>query len=123
MTYSKKDILTSISFMLFIISFSVVFVVFFKPLYYFDIHHLKLGNDEVLVIKNFGQGFHNKTYVYNDFPQNSDWQEVFNSDAKKYGGSGYVNQNKDTITNKNQQLFLAPNSIIILKTNQKKLFY
>lgn len=79
------------------------------------IHHLKLGNDEVLVIKNFGQGFHNKTYVYNDFPQNSDWQEVFNSDAKKYGGSGYVNQNKDTITNKNQQLFLAPNSIIILK--------
>ena len=42
MTYSKKDILTSISFMLFIISFSVVFVVFFKPLYYFDIHHLKL---------------------------------------------------------------------------------
>ena len=42
MTYSKKDILTSISFMLFIISFSVVFVAFFKPLYYFDIHHLKL---------------------------------------------------------------------------------
>ena len=28
--------------MLFIISFSVVFVAFFKPLYYFDIHHLKL---------------------------------------------------------------------------------
>ena len=42
MTYSKKDILTSMSFMLFIISFSVVFVAFFKPLYYFDIHHLKL---------------------------------------------------------------------------------
>ena len=42
MTYSKKDILTSISFMLFILSFAIVFVVFFKPLYYFDIHHLKL---------------------------------------------------------------------------------
>ena len=42
MSYSKKDILTSISFMLFILSFAIVFVVFFKPLYYFDIDHLKL---------------------------------------------------------------------------------
>ena len=29
MSYSKKDILTSISFMLFILSFAIVFVVFF----------------------------------------------------------------------------------------------
>ena len=42
MSYSKKDILTSISFMLFILSFAIVFVVFYKPLYYFDIDHLKL---------------------------------------------------------------------------------
>ena len=28
--------------MLFILSFAIVFVVFFKPLYYFDIDHLKL---------------------------------------------------------------------------------
>ena len=42
MSKSKKDILTSISFMLFILSFAIVFVVFFKPLYYFDIDHLKL---------------------------------------------------------------------------------
>lgn len=40
MTYSKKDILTSISLMIFIISFAIVFTVFFKPLYYYDIYRL-----------------------------------------------------------------------------------
>lgn len=40
MSYSKKDILTSISFMIFIISFAIVFTVFFKPLYYSDIYRL-----------------------------------------------------------------------------------
>lgn len=40
MSYSKKDILTSISLMFFIISFAIVFTVFFKPLYYSDIHRL-----------------------------------------------------------------------------------
>lgn len=40
MTYSKKDILTSISFMIFIISFAIVLTVFFKPLYYSDINRL-----------------------------------------------------------------------------------
>lgn len=40
MTYSKKDIATAISLMLFIISFAIVFTVFFKPLYYSDMHRL-----------------------------------------------------------------------------------
>lgn len=42
MSYSKKDILTSISFMIFIISFAIVFTVFFKPLYYSDISRLQI---------------------------------------------------------------------------------
>lgn len=42
MIYSKKDILTSISLMFLIISFAVVFTVFFKPLYYSDIYRLHI---------------------------------------------------------------------------------
>ena len=79
------------------------------------IHHLKLGKDEALVIKNFGQGFHHKNYEYYGFPQNSSWQEVFNSDTKEYGGSGYSNKGREAITNMNQNLSLAPNSFVILK--------
>ncbi len=79
------------------------------------IHQLKLGADEVLVIKNFGHGFHDKNYEYYGFPQNSNWKEIFSSDEKQYGGSGYNNQRKEPITNTNQKLSLAPYSFIILK--------
>lgn len=77
-------------------------------------HHLKLGNEELLVIKNFGYGFHSKNYGYAGFPQGN-WTEIFNSDAKEYGGSGYSNADRNDITNTNQNLSLAPNSFIILK--------
>lgn len=40
MNYSKKDILTAISLMLFIITFAIVFTMFFKPLYYSEIYRL-----------------------------------------------------------------------------------
>lgn len=40
MAYSKKGIATAISLMLFIISFAIVFTVFFKPLYYSDMQRL-----------------------------------------------------------------------------------
>lgn len=80
------------------------------------IHHLKLGDEELLIIKNFGHGFHDKNYEYYGFPQNSQWEEIFTSDEVEYGGSGYTNKNrKDAITNLNQHLSLAPNSFIILK--------
>ena len=78
-------------------------------------HHLKLGNDELLVIKNYGHGFHSNNYGYYGFPQNGNWQEIFNSDAKEYGGSGYSNAGRSDINYKNQNLSLAPNSFIILK--------
>lgn len=78
-------------------------------------HHLKLGNEELLVIKNYGYGFHNGTYEYYGFPQGGKWKEVFNSDAKEYGGSGYSNAGREDINNMNQHLSLAPNSFIILQ--------
>lgn len=79
------------------------------------IHQLKLGKEEVLVIKNYGHGFHDKNYGYFGFPQNSEWVEIFSSDEKKYGGSGYNNRRQDSITNINQNLSIAPYSFIILK--------
>lgn len=81
------------------------------------IHHLKLDNDEVLVIKNFGQGFHDKSYSYHGFPQHGNWEEILNSDDKKYGGSGYSNPKRKYINYVNQNLSLAPNSFMILKKN------
>ncbi len=79
------------------------------------IHQLKLANEEVLIIKNYGHGFHDKNYEYYGFPQNSQWKEIFSSDEKEYGGSGYNNRRDDVITNLNQHLSLAPYSFIILK--------
>ena len=78
-------------------------------------HHLKLGDEELLVIKNYGQGFHSGDYEYYGFPQGSNWKEIFNSDAIEYGGSGYSNSGRNDINNMNQNLSLAPNSFIILQ--------
>lgn len=78
-------------------------------------HHLKHNNEEVLVIKNFGGSFHSNTYGFANFPQGN-WKEIFNSDSKNYGGSDYINSDrKDFITQSNQNLNIAPNSVIILK--------
>ena len=79
------------------------------------IHQLKLDNDELVIIKNFGQGFHDGNYQYYGFPQNSKWEEIFNSDDVKYGGSGYSNAERHDINNFNQRLSLAPNSFLILR--------
>ena len=61
MTYNKKDIILSIVLMIFIISFAIVFTVFFKQLYYFDINYLNIDkisglpvetikdNDDILI--------------------------------------------------------------------------
>ena len=81
------------------------------------IHKIAHKNDEFLVIKNFGSGFHNNSYSYYGFPDNSTWCEIFSGDDIKYGGMGYVNKNRTDITNENQNLSLAPNSLIILKRN------
>ena len=80
------------------------------------IHQIKSGDEEFLIIKNFGHGFHNNSYEYFGFPSNeTKWTEVFSSDDEKYGGMGYTNSGRIDITNLNQHLSLAPNSFIILK--------
>ena len=79
------------------------------------VHQLKFNDEEILILKNFGTGFHNKTYEYYGFPQNSAWEEIFNSDDPKYGGDGFTNKGRKDITNLNQHLSMAPNSIVILK--------
>ena len=79
------------------------------------VHELTLDGEDMLIIKNYGNGFHWDSYEYYDFPQNSTWKEIFSSDDKKYGGMNYCNKERNDITNLNQHLSLAPNSFIILK--------
>ena len=80
-----------------------------------NVHKLTSPDEELLVIKHFGNGFIDKSYEYFGFPQDSTWEEIFNSDAEEYGGAGYTNEDRKDITNLNQKLSLAPNSFIILK--------
>ncbi len=79
------------------------------------IHRLKYKNEETMIIKNYGTGFLNKSYGFDGFPENSTWEEIFNSDELEYGGGGYSNKSRKDITRENQNLSVAPNSIVILK--------
>ena len=78
-------------------------------------HRLQYGDNDIFVMKNYGGGFHYKSYSTLGFPQNSSWVEVFSSDSEKYGGMGFSNKGRGDITNLSQGLSLAPNSFIILK--------
>lgn len=51
MSYDKKDIFLSIMLMIFFISFAIVFTVFFKQLYYFDIDYLNIDITSGMPIK------------------------------------------------------------------------
>ena len=57
MNNRKRDIFTALCLSLFIISFAVCFVTFFKPLYYLDIELLNIsewsGIDKDIIIKNY----------------------------------------------------------------------
>lgn len=57
MTYNKKDIILSIVLMIFIISFAVVFTVFFKQLYYFDINYLNIGKISGLSVETIKENY------------------------------------------------------------------
>lgn len=57
MSYSKKDILTSLSLMIFIISFAIVFTVFFKYLYYSDIYRLGIDISTGLSIDTIKENY------------------------------------------------------------------
>lgn len=57
MTYNKKDIILSIVLMIFIISFAVVFTVFFKQLYYFDINYLNIDKISGLSVETIKENY------------------------------------------------------------------
>lgn len=78
-------------------------------------HRLKQDNDEILVIKNFGQYFFKNGFSFSNFPEGT-WKEIFNSDSEIYGGMNLLNTERGaSITRNSQNLNLAPNSFIILK--------
>lgn len=58
MNYSKKDILTAISMMLFIITFAITLTVFFTPLYHSDIHRLGIDITTGLDVDTIKENYH-----------------------------------------------------------------
>ena len=78
-------------------------------------HHLKYGNEEILVVKHFGKHFKSNEFNIANFPD-GEWEEIFNSDKDIYGGLNFINNNRgNNITKYSQNLNLAPNSIMILR--------
>lgn len=57
MSYKKNDIFLAIMLMIFIISFAVVFTVFFKPLYYFDINYLNIDKISGLSVETIKENY------------------------------------------------------------------
>lgn len=57
MSYKKNDIFLAIMIMIFIISFAVVFTVFFKPLYYFDINYLNIDQISGLDVETIKENY------------------------------------------------------------------
>ena len=78
------------------------------------IHRVKCGEDRFLIIKNYADRFYNGDYSTLGFPKESKYIEIFNSDDKMYGGTGLTNKDRE-ISDLNQHMNMAANSIIILK--------
>lgn len=57
MIYNKKEIATAISLMLTILTFAIVFTVFFKPLYYSDIHRLGIDLTSGMAVDTIRQNY------------------------------------------------------------------
>ncbi len=68
MSYSKKDIMTSLSLSLFIISFAIVVAVFWQGIYHLDIHYLKIDQTTHLTKQqlqlNYQQLIHYQSIFY-----------------------------------------------------------
>ena len=79
------------------------------------VHGVKDKNNDIVILKNFNDKFFDKDFSSLGFPTEGKWEEILNSDDKKYGGMGYVNKGRKDITNLNQNLSMAPNSIVVLK--------
>ena len=71
MSYNKKDIFLSIMLMIFFISFAIVFTVFFKQLYYFDIDYLNIDIISGIPAKIIKENYDIYYMVY----QNGTWTD------------------------------------------------
>ena len=78
------------------------------------LHRVTKGDNDIIVIKNFANNFYNGNYSSLGFPKDGCWQEILNSDDKKYGGGGNINGDK-VFTDTTQKINLAANSILIMK--------
>ncbi len=69
MNYNKKDILTAVSFALFIISFAVIFTTFFTPLYSYSIDVLQIdtytGLSKEVLLNNYEKLIQYQSIFYN----------------------------------------------------------
>lgn len=78
------------------------------------IHRLQKDDENLIVFKNFADNFYQGNYSTLGFPKHGKWVEIFNSDDKKYGGSGLINGERE-ISDLDQKMNFAANSIVILK--------
>lgn len=78
------------------------------------IHRLHKDGNDIVVFKNFADRFYNGDYSTLGFPKDGEWVEIFNSDRKEYGGGGNTNEHR-RISDLNQGMNLAANSIVILR--------
>ena len=78
------------------------------------VHGVKDQNDDIVIFKNFNDKFYNNDFSTLGFPKEGNWVEIFNSDDKKYGGSGLVNGHK-VFSDTSQNFNMAANSIVIMK--------
>lgn len=78
------------------------------------IHGAIKGDNDIVVFKNFADVFYNGNYSTLGFPKEGKWVEIFNSDSVEYGGGGHTNEGR-VISDLDQNMKLAANSIVILK--------
>ena len=78
------------------------------------IHRLQKDDEKLIVFKNFADTFYRGNYSTLGFPKDGKWVEIFNSDKQEYGGWGLTNGERE-ISDQDQKMNLAANSIVILK--------
>lgn len=78
------------------------------------IHRLQKDDEKLIVFKNFADTFYRGNYSTLGFPKHGKWVEIFNSDKQEYGGWGLTNGERE-ISDQDQKMNLAANSIVILK--------
>ena len=79
------------------------------------VHGVKDQNNDIVIFKNFDDKFYNGNFSTLGFPKEGTWVEIFNSDDKKYGGSGLINEHNKEFSGVSQNFSMAANSIVVMK--------